>query len=122
MAILVMANMVYLREVSRVTCHMSRVTCHMSCVAADSGRRAHAREQNAEHGNRERQRKRVVRKVNESNENEGRAVRHVTEQNEAEHHAHAANDGVGEGVGVCGGRAVVEVAEEGVADGGAGDG
>ncbi len=95
--------------------------CHVSHVAADAGKRAHAREQNAEHGNRERQRIRVVRKVNESNENERRAVRHVTKQNEAEHHSHAADDGVGEGVGIGGGGAVVEIAEEGVADGGAGD-
>ena len=83
--------------------------------------RAHARQQNAEYSDCEAQPIRVVWKVDEANENKRTAVCHVAKQNQAEHQFNAADYSISEGIGIGSGRAVVEVAKQSVADGGAGD-
>ena len=90
--------------------------------AAAGSARAHARQQNAEYCDSEAQPIRVVGKVDEANENKRGAVSHVTEQHQTEHQSNAALYSIGEGVDICSRGPVVEVAQQRVADGGAGDG
>ena len=90
-------------------------------VAAGSAR-AHARQQNAEYCDCEAQPIRVVGKVDEANENKRGAVSHVTEQHQTEHQSNAALYSIGEGIDIGSRGPVVEVAQQRVADGGAGDG